>query len=212
LQTARLAQLVNHHALILPQLCANGVDGWQIRRDTGWGVHWGPARAVDIPAYLAAGRKKSDDMRWLEFPLQERLEMATVTVGFYGLILLLPAAVFWRPLLGPLAAALLGLSYFYAAVHPWLPGRDGLAKSVPLTVISLAGYAAYLLISGSRMTPLSGLNWTLGLTALSIFVAAEMQGMSPLMRGEQANWKGEAIAGSVLGLAAWLLPLLLGWR
>lgn len=212
MRAARLEQLVSHHALILPQLCANGVDGWQIRRETGWGVHWGPARAAHIPAYLAAGHKKGDDMRWLDFPLKERLEMAAVTVGFYGLILLLPTAIIWRSQLGPLTAALLGLSFFYAAAHPWLPGRDGLAKSIPLTAISLAGYGAYLLISGSQLSPLSGFNWALGLTALSIFVAAEMQGMSPLMRGEQANWKGEAIAGSVLGLAAWLLPLILGWQ
>lgn len=31
-------------------------------------------------------------------------------------------------------------------------------------------------------------HWAVILTGLSVFTAAELQGMSPLMRGEQANW------------------------
>ncbi len=137
LKSARLEQVVNHHALILPQLCANGVDGWRIRKETGWGVHWGPPRATDIPAYLAGRRKKTDAMRWVRFPLKDRLEMVTVTLGFYGLLILLPVFIFWRGLFWPITFSLLGLSYFYAIVHPWLPGRDGLYKSIPLTLIAL---------------------------------------------------------------------------
>ncbi|RMF27547.1 MAG: hypothetical protein D6759_17500, partial [Chloroflexi bacterium] len=200
-----------HRALILPQLCANGVDGWKIRRETGWGVHWGPVRATDIPAYLAAGRKKDEAMRLVRFPLKDRLEMVTVTLGFYGLLLLLPIFVFWRHLFGAVALSLIGLSYFYAAVHPWLPGRDGLAKSVPLAAIALAGMLAYTALWDP--VPLPHLfNRVLGMIALSVFTGAELQGMSPLMRGEQANWGWEAAIGAVLALAWWLVPLALGWR
>ncbi len=99
-KSSRLAEVVNHHALILPQLCANGVDGWRIRKETGWGVHWGPVRAEDIPAYLAARRTKTDAMRWVRFPLKDRLEMTTVALVFYAVVLLLPAFFFWRSLSG----------------------------------------------------------------------------------------------------------------
>jgi hypothetical protein len=51
-----------------------------------------------------------------------------------------------------------------------------------------------------------------GITALSFFASAEMQGMSPLMRGEQANWGWMAAGGAALGLIYWLVPLALGWR
>ena len=51
-----------------------------------------------------------------------------------------------------------------------------------------------------------------GLTGLSVFTGAELQGMSPLMRGEQANWGWEAVIGLVLGAVYWLVPLVLGWR
>jgi demethylmenaquinone methyltransferase/2-methoxy-6-polyprenyl-1,4-benzoquinol methylase len=210
-KSSHLDQVVRHHALILPQLCANGVDGWRVRKESGWGVHWGPAKAVDIPAYLADKRKKSDAMRWVRFPFRDRLEMVTVTLGFYALLILLPVFIFWRGLFWPITFSMLGLSYFYAVVHPWLPGHDGLNKSIPLTVIALAGLFVYT----AFWNPLPVVNifhWTIGLTGLSVFTAAELQGMSPLMRGEQANWSREAVIGLALGAVYWLVPLALGWR
>jgi ubiquinone/menaquinone biosynthesis C-methylase UbiE len=210
-KSSHLERVVTHHALILPQLCANGVDGWRIRQETGWGVHWGPARARDIPAYLAGRRKKSDLMRWVRFPLKDRLEMVTVTLGLYGLLILLPVLIFWRGSFWPVTFSLLGLSYFYAIVLPWLPGRDGLYKSIPLAIIALS--ALFIFVSVFNPLPtVQLLHWIIGLTGLSVFVAAELQGMSPLMRGEQANWSFEAVIGVVLGAIYWLAPRLLGWR
>jgi 2-polyprenyl-3-methyl-5-hydroxy-6-metoxy-1,4-benzoquinol methylase len=210
-KSSHLKDVVSHHALVLPQLCANGVDGWRIRKETGWGVHWGPPRASDVPAYLAAGRKKSDEMRWVRFPLKDRLEMVTVTVGFYGLLILLPVLIFWRSSFWPITFSLLGLSYFYAVVHPWLPGRDGLYKSIPLALIALAGLVAFHVFWGPLPTQ-QLFHWVVGLIGLSVFTGAELQGMSPLMRGEQANWSWEAVVAVVLGAAYWLVPLATGWR
>jgi ubiquinone/menaquinone biosynthesis C-methylase UbiE len=209
-KSSHLEKIVRHHALILPQLCANGVDGWRIRKETGWGVHWGPVKARDLPAYLAAKRKKTDAMRWVRFPLKDRLEMVTVTLGFYGLLIMLPVLIFWRHMFWPIALSLVGLSYFYAIVHPWLPGRDGLYKSIPLAFIALSGLVIYTML----WHPLPTVNlfhWTVGLTGLSVFTGAELQGMSPLMRGEQANWGWEALIGLALGAIYWLVPLALGW-
>jgi hypothetical protein len=205
-----LSQVVRHRALILPQLCANGVDGWRVRDETGWGVHWGPARAADLPAYLAAGRKKNEAMRRVSFPLKARLEMVTVSLGFYGLLILLPVAIFWRSLFWPVTISLAGLSYFYAIVHPWLPGQDGLLKSIPLTLIALSGLWIYHGV-WQPLPPAQLFNWAVALTGLSVFTGAELQGMSPLMRGEQANWGWEAIIGSLLALVYWLVPRALGW-
>ncbi|RMF44655.1 MAG: methyltransferase domain-containing protein, partial [Anaerolineae bacterium] len=196
-KTYRVAEMVDHHALILPQLCANGVNGWKIRQETGWGVHWGPVKAKDIPAYLAGHRKKNDAMRWVDFPLKDRLEMVTVTLGFYALMILLPIFIWWRHLFWPVTVALLGLSYFYAIVHPWLPGRDGLWKSIPLSLIALTGLWAYSILI-APLSPQQFINWSLGLIGLSVFTGGELQGMSPLMRGEQANWGVEIVIGAVL--------------
>ena len=210
-KSSHLNEVVHHRALILPQLCANGVDGWRVRQETGWGVHWGPPRAADIPAYLATKRKKTGAMRWVRFPLKDRLEMVTVTLGFYALLILIPVFIFWRDLFWPITASLFGLSYFYAVVHPWLPGRDGMVKSIPLTFIAITGLIVYTTL-WEPMPAISLFNWVLGLTALSVFTAGEMQGMSPLMRGEQANWGWEAVIGLTLGLIYWLVPMAIGWR
>ncbi len=211
LRTSRLDEVVKHHALILPQLCANGVDGWEIRKQTKWGVHWGPVRATDLPAYLQAGRKKTDDMRHVRFPLRDRLEMVAATMGFYGLMILIPVALIWPSSFWPLLVAMFGLSIFYAITLPWLPGHDGLAKSLPLALIALAGMLLYSWRVDSMALP-DIFNRFVGLTGLSVFVGAELQGMSPRMRGEQANWSWEALIAVVLGLAYWLVPILLGWR
>ncbi len=209
-KSSRLAEVVSHHALILPQLAANGVDGWKVRQETGWGVHWGPVKAADIPAYLAARRKKTEAMRWVRFPLKDRLEMVSATLGFYSLLILLPVLIFWRPLFWPVTAALSGLSYFYAITLPWLPGRDGLLKSIPLTVIGLAGLAVWTAVI-HPLPPPQLFHWAIAVTAFSVFTGAELQGMSPLMRGEQANWGWEAAVGVALAAVYWVTPLLMGW-
>ncbi len=206
-----LDSIVDHHALILPQLCANGVDGWRIRQEIGWGVHWGPVRALDIPTYLASERVKTNAMRWVRFPLKDRLEMVTVTLGFYALLILIPVFFFWRGLFWPITLSLIGLSYFYAIVHPWLPGKDGLVKSISLTITTILGLMLYTTLWGP-MPAKSLFNWTLGLIALAVFTAGEMQGMSPLMRGEQANWGWEALMGVTLGLVYLVVHLVMGWR
>jgi acetyl-CoA decarbonylase/synthase complex subunit gamma len=211
LRVSELGEIVHHRDLVLPQLCANGVDGWRIRRETGWNVYWGPVRAEDLPDYLAAGRQKIDAMRWVRFPLKDRLEMVTVTLGFYSLLILIPVAIFWRELFWPVFFSLVGISYFYAVIHPWLPGRDGLRKSVPMAMIALAGFAIYIVLWDPLPWPRI-FNWSLGLIGLSVFTAAELQGMSPLMRGEQANWGWEVVIAVVLGLTYLLLPHVLGWR
>ncbi len=202
---------LTHKDMILPQLCANGVDGWKIRKESGWEVHWGPVRAEDIPAYFRAGMSKSDDMRLVSFPLWGRLEMMAATLGFYALIILLPVAIFWRSVFEPLAVSLFALSTFYAISLHSIPGRDGLQKSVPLVGIALLGmlvYSAFQDTIGAQQL----FNRAVGMTALSVFVGAELQGMSPEMRGEQANWGWEALVAVFLGLVYWIVPNLMGWR
>jgi ubiquinone/menaquinone biosynthesis C-methylase UbiE len=206
----RVETYVDRHAMVLPQLCANGVNGWKLREETGWGVHWGPVHVRDLPTYLNGGRKKTDSMRWVRFPLRDRLEMMAVTLGFYGLLILIPVAIFWPHQLLAVAVGLLGLSTFYAVAHPWLPGRDGMQKSIPLAGIALLGMVGYS--AWMDPVPASDLfNRVIGVSGLSVFVAGEMQGMSPHMRGEQANWITEGIVGATLLAIYYLVPKILGW-
>jgi len=194
LKTSGVMDVVDHHALILPQLCANGVDGWKIRQETKWGVHWGPVRASDIPVYLKVGRKKTDEMRQVQFPLKDRLEMTTVMVFFYGVILLVLALIFWRGYTLLLLGLMAVISYIYGIFLPWIPGRDGLVKGIGLTSLTLAGLWIWSFGWG-HLASQTLLNWSLGLGYLAFFIGGEFQGMSPLMRGEQSNWTIEGLVG-----------------
>jgi 2-polyprenyl-3-methyl-5-hydroxy-6-metoxy-1,4-benzoquinol methylase len=194
LKTSGILEMVDHRALILPQLCANGVDGWHVRQETGWGVHWGPVRARDIPAYLQNGRKKNQPMRQANFPLRDRLEMTTVMLFLYAFLLLIPVLIFWRPYIFLIYGLMISISYFYGIFLPWIPGRDGLGKGAVLALLTLVGLWAWSLGWG-QLEPASLFGWSLGLGFLAFFVGAEFQGMSPLMRGEQANWSVEGLVG-----------------
>jgi ubiquinone/menaquinone biosynthesis C-methylase UbiE len=210
IHSSGLEQVVQHRKLILPQLCAVGVDGKDIR-NTGWEVHWGPVRAEDILQFVVDGLQKTEGMRTVHFPILDRLEMVSGTLGFYGLLILVPVAIFWRSSFVPIAISMVAISYFYALIMPWLPGKDGLAKSIPLTVIAILGVILYSHF-WSPAVSIEMFHRILGITALSIFAAGELQGMSPLMRGEQANWIPELMIAFVLVLVNFLFPLLVGWR
>lgn len=208
IKTGGVQDVVDHHALILPQLCANGVDGWRIRRETGWGVHWGPVRARDVPAYLAAGRVKTDATRWVTFPLRDRLEMTVVSTIFFGVLLAIPFAIFWPHLLGLTLGALVLQALAFGLFLPWIPGRDGLVKGIFLVAATVLGVILWGQLAGDW--PLTTyINRSLGLGFLAYFIAGEFQGMSPLMRGE-ANWDVEAGVGLLTLLAYGASRILLG--
>ena len=84
-QAVGLDRLVSHRRLILPQLGAPGVAAHEVKRGCGFGVTYGPVRAADVPAYLAAGRKAAPEMRRVTFPTLERLVLTPVEL-----------AMFWR--------------------------------------------------------------------------------------------------------------------
>ena len=76
LRTSRIVEQVDHRELILPQLCATGVERRKITEVTGWSTRWGPARLEDLPQFLRRGRHVVKRERFMRFPLWERMEMA----------------------------------------------------------------------------------------------------------------------------------------
>ena len=70
--SSRLAAHVGHKQIILPQLGAPGVDAHAVQQQTGFRVFFGPVRAEDLPAYLAAAREATPAMRRVRFTLADR--------------------------------------------------------------------------------------------------------------------------------------------
>lgn len=153
-----LAGVVRHRRLILPQLSATGVSAPAVRTMTGWQVVWGPVRAADLPAFLAAGNKATPAMREVRFDLADRLVLTPVELvqglKFLPLLLALaalmalPASPDW-PVRFLRFGLLTGLALPVGAVAfplllPWLPGRAFGLKGLVLGLASAAGLATLL--------------------------------------------------------------------
>ncbi|RME04279.1 MAG: 4Fe-4S dicluster domain-containing protein, partial [Deltaproteobacteria bacterium] len=174
-KTSMLAEKVAHRTLILPPLSAPGMSVAHIRQETGFRVRFGPTRASDIPAYLAAGKEKTDAMKRADFSLGHRLDMM-VSMNF---IIWLPLAVLLTFVLpgGLLRFSLLfwgivGLEYLF---FPWIPGRTGWRKALFVALLLGAGGIA----RGYTTQTLSSLwPWIAAGMALAFAVGFDLAGIA----------------------------------
>ncbi|HTG02162.1 MAG TPA: mercury methylation corrinoid protein HgcA [Nitrospirota bacterium] len=79
--SVKLDQVVSHRRLILPQLGAVGVSSGEVQKRTGFRVSYGPVEASDIPAYLAAGCRKTPEMSLMKFTLSDRLVLTPMELN-----------------------------------------------------------------------------------------------------------------------------------
>jgi len=155
-----LASRVEHREVIVPQLGATGVCARQVREQSGFKVIFGPVRAADLPAFLAAGKQAAPEMRRVTFGFRDRLVLVPleliqalkllIPVLAWPLLFRLPggaAALFSRPgeylfFAGSVAAG----SVAVPLLLPWIPGR----------AFSLKGWLAgviYVLVLGPLFLP-----------------------------------------------------------
>jgi len=131
---ARLGEIVRQRRVILPQLSAPGVTAREIESATGFKAIFGPVRSEDLPAYLDAGCRATDEMRRKSFDLGERAALVPME---------LVPALKWA---AALAAALVLLS--------GLGGGTGylaeLASHGPIAALAVAS----ILLAGAVATPL----------------------------------------------------------
>ncbi len=187
----RLGEIVSRKILVLPQLGASGVSAPEIARVSRFRVVWGPVRAADIPAFLAAGMKKTDEMRRVEFRLADRMAVAPVELAhawpfLLGAIALsflgaLPLGSGFGERLSWLAIATVGSilagSLVFPAMLPYLPTR---AFSIKGAVLGAAwGFACAIL--GGIIGPLGlglGVAFVLTSAAVCSFIGLNFTGSS----------------------------------
>ena len=165
----RLADVVNHRRLIVPQLGAPGVAAHEVRKQTGFKVVYGPIKAADIPTFIECGYQTTPAMRVKDFPLAERLALIPMELipalkhmaiilpvmfiigGFFG------AGSFWDNalanslfgtvmLMGGLAAG----TIITPAALPWLPGRAFSVKAAVAGLMTTVFIAAIFIIISSK--------------------------------------------------------------
>jgi hypothetical protein len=216
--------VVGHRLIILPQLGAPGVAAHAVFAMSGFRVQYGPVRASDLPEYLAAGRKKTDAMRRVEFSFADRLKLAPLELAQAWPFLLVSCIaaigldILHRRALAP-ASAIACLPYAYAclagslltpAFLPWLPFR---AFSLKGALAGAAGLGAWWALAA--WPPLNGLGIMLTALPLSAFLALNFTGASTYtsLSGVKREMKFAMpviIAAEVLGIALRVALAVLG--
>jgi hypothetical protein len=178
----RLGEVVRHRRLIVPQLGATGVCAREVRRRSGFTVAFGPVRAADIPAYLAAG-KASPAMRLVKFALVDRLvqvplELVTLFLWFAGAAVVAWLAGGWL-LTVALGAAYIAGTVLFPLLLPWLPSRDFSFKGWVLGIIVIVPFAVLAAINTAadpfwRWVQAAGI--TLTLPTVVAFIALNFTG------------------------------------
>lgn len=221
---------VAHETLVLPQLGAPGVAAHEVRRLTGYRVVWGPVRSADLPAFLDAGLRATDEMRAVTFTFAERIALAPVELvgAFHGWRLALPAALVALSAIGPgvvsldaltsraLAALLVALSGVLAgtvalpALLPWVPGRAFALKGALLGALLGTATAALL---GEPFLATLGL--ALVATALGSYLGMNFTGCTPYtspsgVERELRRWLPVQATLAAIGVLGWIASAWLG--
>ena len=188
-----LKDIVKSKRLILPQLCATGVDGLEVKKQCGFTVDYGPVHIADLAEYLQNNAQASERMRSATFSLAERAVLIPVELYLKAIpltVIFLAALVLsgvgpdffsfyesWRRgllVLGASVAALIAGSVLVPLLLPWLPGRQFWIKGL---------WPALLLIPflwlGLETLPMEKLALSLWLTAFSSYQAMLFTGCTP---------------------------------
>lgn len=186
----RLSEIVNHKTLILPQLGAPGVSAHEVTKHSGFKVVYGPVRAEDVKAFIAAGMKATAEMRTVKFGFYNRLVLTPIelvgtikmTMIIFGILFLLnmiglgPFGII--DFIGYVGALLIGC-VITPVLLPFIPGRAFAWKGWLLGFLWAVGLN---MIFGWPWPPeyglLKALGYLLVLPSVSSFYAMNFTGSS----------------------------------
>ena len=220
IEAVGLANVVTHRKLILPQLGAVGVSAHEVAQRTGFSVIYGPVRASDIKAFIAAGYKATKKMRTVEFTMRDRLVLTPME--------LVPAVQKSLPVLGGLfitnlfakkpfdkhdvtayAGAVLSGAVVTPVLLPYIPGKAFAWKG---WLVGLGWTAKYLLLTrrfkkGNRLKSTGEL---LLFPAVSSYLAMNFTGSSTYTSPSGVNKEMKKALPWIVGAAAVGSALTLG--
>jgi hypothetical protein len=211
----KLATIVSHRRIILPQLGAPGVSAPLVAKHSGFRVVWGPVRTADIKEWLATGRVKSASMREVRFGFKDRMLVAPLELVhswplvpaalMLGLLFGLPATDGWIQRALPASILLLGTipvgTVLFPALLPWLPARSFALKGASLGIVWAVSCATIF-----HLPILAALGGVMLSAPVVAFLALNFTGASTftcqpgaLLEVEKGFWP--MIISSVAGLA-----------
>lgn len=199
-----LYNVVDHRRIIVPQLGAPGIAAHQVQAFTEFRVVYGPVRAADIPAFLAAGMKATEEMRAVTFSTWERFVLTGVelSVAWQPKVLAGLAAVALASGLGIWgfsADAILGRggvvaiagvggvlagAFVTPLLLPWLPSRLFAAKGALMGAFAGAALYAWAAPLVGALAAIAG---ALALGAISSYAAMNFTGTTPFTSPSGVN-------------------------
>lgn len=221
IKTTGLADVVSHRKLILPQLGAPGVNSFEVEKQSGFKVEYGPVRANDLPEYLKT-KKATPEMRQVKYTLKDRAVLIPVELNTALLPLIVSVIALYflggvYPAIAAATAVLAGTALF-PLILPWLPTKDfsskgfllGIVLALPFAAVAFLGSAtsviwlrvaasaAYVLLM-SPLTAYLALNFTGASTFTSrTGVKKEIFRYIPIMAASLVI--GIVLAGIVIGM------------
>ncbi len=229
LEAVRLAEVVDHRRLILPQLGATGVSAHLVKERSEWRVSFGPVRAADLPSSIEQGTLRvPQEMRRVRFPVSERAVLVPVELVLTFKYLLAAVALFLILAgLGPggydlhrvgdagvrgavlLIAGWFGGGALAPLLLPWLPGR---AFSLKGAWVGLALVLAILLPvwPGPFANRAEAGGWLLLVPAVASFMTMNFTGASTYtslsgVRREMRLAVPMQATAALLGMVLWLV-------
>lgn len=196
---SRLAEVVEHRTLVVPQLGAPGVSAHEVKTFTGFRVVYGPVRAADLRTFLAAGMKATPEMRRVRFTLRDRFVLTGIEASIAFQPKILAAAVGFLVLTGvgrdplfsldrmiargvPVVAAAL-LAVFAGLVLtpvllPWVPGRMFSQKGAIVGALTALTAIAAVSLAGVQVGWLAAVAAVAGIAAGASYGALNFTGSS----------------------------------
>ena len=192
----KLAEIVSHRDIIVPQLGAPGVSAFKVMLFSAFKVIFGPVRSADIKQFMANGMKADNEMRKVTFGLGDRLTVSVLELvmalekllppaaALFLVYALLPAGHFsvraglersFLPVSALLLAVLCG-TVITAGLLPYLPGKAFSVKGGFLGVIASLAFISF--INGPAVFSLKGFSIVLFVASISAYLALNFTGSS----------------------------------
>lgn len=195
---SRLADLVRHRRLVVPQLGAAGIAAHAVKKQSGFSVAYGPVMARDLPEFLAQGMQATPAMRRKTFYLRERAVLAPVEFVIackwalpLSVVLYVASGLFGQGAFGEnvrehggwtvagLWTAILAGTVLTPLLLPVLPGRAfSLKGGVAGLMAALAFLSALFFQTGGMGNATTGLAWLLLIPAIASFFGMQFTGAS----------------------------------
>ena len=173
MEKTRMADVVHHRTIMVPQLGATGVSAHRVTRRTGFTILFGPVRSADIPEYLTLGCISTPPMRVVEFGMRDRLALAPMEIG--QSLMRIPAFAFVALLFAGLGPGGVNLGRAWAGAWPLFALGLGSVIAGSLLVPILLPYIPL------RSFAARGLALGAGVTALLLYGARLAAGMDPFL-------------------------------